>query len=103
MEFILPRASTLQSCPFLSGSLDLQNHTWVKFSSGLLCFGLLSFCVPDRAGCVIIQGLSKDEMIYALFIDVHFVVITKRKAEAISEDIAVTAHVRGQVNFAAPG
>src|SRR5215216_4737254 len=45
MEFIRPRAITLQSCPFRSGNLDFQNHTCVHVTWSSRS---LAFCIPDR-------------------------------------------------------
>jgi len=92
MEFILPRASTLQRCPFLSGSLDRQNQT---YGYSRFQISLVSLCIPDRTWRVVIPGLTKDQMIRTLLVDIHFVVIAKREAEALVEDIVVATHIGG--------
>src|SRR6266498_4674800 len=72
MEFSLPRATILQSCPFRSGNRDLQNYTCVNNS---LSTELLALNIPDRARSAVIRSLAEDKMIYACLVNIHIDVI----------------------------
>src|SRR5689334_5614730 len=77
-------------------TLTLQN---VRVS----LFYLLPLRIPDRTRRVVAVAFAPDRMRCALLIYIDFKVITKWEAITIGEDIGrITAHIRGNVGFAAP-
>src|SRR5712691_8772838 len=58
--------------------------------------------VPDVAGCQPVITFTPGCLRMRLIVDIHIEVVAKRKAEAIGENVVVTAHVGREDGFTRP-
>lgn len=96
-----PSLMSMKSPSRLPAEREVASHV---FTGSKVCGnrGLSSAGMPDRAGRLIVQPFTPDDLAVAVIVDGESEIISERKTEAVTRDIAIAGNESGNSRLFAP-